>query len=67
MNKTNIKEINKNNINELPCANCMKYMAKDIRNSRIWKDRAEIITYLNNIPDPNVTGKILNLLKSLIQ
>ena len=65
MNKSNLKDVNKSNLKELPCTHCIKYMAEDLKNNRIIRDRAEIITYLNNISDPNITGKLLNLLRSM--
>lgn len=67
MNRSVTKEIRSNTMRELPCVSCLKYMSQDIKNSKIYRDKAKILTYLNDISDPDVIRNLTNLLKSLSQ
>ena len=67
MNRSVTKEIRSNTMRELPCVSCLKYMSQDIKNSKIDRDKAKILTYLNDISDPDVIRNLTNLLKSLSQ
>lgn len=66
----NIKSSNNiSHIDELPCAQCMNYLSQDIkqRQNVQYKDKLEILHYLQHISDPRILKKIIILLKNLAQ
>ncbi|MBQ8481505.1 MAG: hypothetical protein IJ532_03120 [Alphaproteobacteria bacterium] len=46
----------------LPCNQCMKYMSYDIKQ---YKDKLEILYYLQHISDSKILQQIINLLKNI--
>lgn len=55
-------------LSKLPCQYCMNYMERDIRirsDLNNIKNNSEIIYYLEQIKDPKVSEKIIDLVKSI--
>ena len=58
----------KTSLSKLPCQYCMNYMERDIRihsDLNSIKNNSEIIYYLEQIKDPKLSEKIIDLVKSI--